>query len=397
MKCLSYFIKQLFSTMTTKFMLLLLLSASGQYVAAQSRTPSKPNQVATKSKVNNLTKKAPIIDAKAPKMGETLAVLEDFPSVQLPATPSRQVPKAYSQPTTTQTSNTSNNGKGMTTTTNVRTTTQRNPNGSSTMTVTTYNVKKSYEPNRAQQVKKTVIVPNTPTVYASTTPVPTTVRVKNNTVLPKNNTAPTTVRTAIHSPNTTSTASAFSELQRSAANTGVYANYLSAEEKKVLQLINLARTDGSLFLKEYADKYIAANPVFKNNKFAQSLYVDLRKAKALPALTPNEKLFRSAKAHATDIGSKGLKGHNSSSGESFNKRIPKFLSSYLGYGENISYGHDNNNALAVVMLLLIDNNNPDYGHRKNILSPSFESIGASIQQHKTYGYLCVQDFGTAVQ
>ena len=224
-------------------------------------------------------------------------------------------------------------------------------------------------------------------------------RVKNNNVAtaPKTNVAPTTVRTAIRTTAPAAAAIAFSESQRSAANTGVYANYLSAEEKKVLQLINLARTDGNLFLKEYADKFIAANPIFKNNKFAQSLYTDLRKAKGLPALTPNEKLFRSAKAHALDIGTKGLKGHNSSSGESFNKRIPKFLSTYMGFGENISYGTDNNNALPIVMLLLIDNNNPDYGHRKNILSPSFETIGTSIQQHKAYGYLCVQDFGIGVQ
>jgi uncharacterized protein YkwD len=410
MKLLSYFIKQLFFNMTTRLPLLLLLSVAAQ-ASAQSRTTTVPQQrITTPSKpsspktyASNIPKKMPAIDAKTPKIGETLAVLEDFPAVQLPATPTKRPATTYQQQPkpSNQYSTSTKNGV----TTNVKTTTQRSANGSSTMTITTYSGQKTYEPTaqRKPPVTKTVVVPNsgkTVTTYAASTPQ-TTVRVKNtaptNAKMPVN-AAPTTVRTSLRTPiATTSGATAFSESQRAAANTGAYANYLTSEEKKVLQLINLARTDGNLFLKEYADKYIASNPVFKNNKFAQSLYVDLRKAKGLPPLTPNEKLYRSAKAHATDIGAKGMKGHDSSNGDNFNKRIPRFLSSYSGFGENISYGTDNNTALPIVMLLLIDNNNADYGHRKNILSPSFESIGAAIQQHKTYGFVCVQDFGTGVQ
>ena len=405
MKLLSYFIKQLFFHMTTRFSLLVLLSVAGQHAAAQSRPTTVPSKSSLpKTYASNIPKKAPAIEAKTPKIGETLAVLDDFPVVQLPETPTKRTATTYQPQPKTATKYSTNTKNGITA--NVRTTTQRSANGSSTMTITTYSGQKTYEPTvqRKPPVTKTVVVPNhgkTVTTYAASTPQTTTVRVKNG--MPTNakmpvNTAPTTVRTALRTPiATTSGATAFSESQRAAANTGAYANYLTSEEKKVLQLINLARTDGNLFLKEYADKFIAGNPIFKGNKFAQSLYVDLRKAKGLPPLTPNEKLYRSAKAHATDIGTKGMKGHDSSNGDNFNKRIPKFLSSYSGFGENISYGTDNNTALPIVMLLLIDNNNADYGHRKNILSPSFESIGAAIQQHKAFGYVCVQDFGTDVQ
>ena len=54
-------------------------------------------------------------------------------------------------------------------------------------------------------------------------------------------------------------ATSFSDIQRSAANTGSTAAYLSPEEKKVLLLINLVRADGGTFLKEYVDKYIKTN------------------------------------------------------------------------------------------------------------------------------------------
>ena len=111
----------------------------------------------------------------------------------------------------------------------------------------------------------------------------------------------------------------FSDKQRAEANTAANITYMSPEEKKVLLLINLARMDGSAFLKEYADYYITRVLFFQNNKYAQSLYQDLRRVKGLPPLTPSRFLAASSKAHAQDIGSKGMRGHTSSSGLSYDK------------------------------------------------------------------------------
>ncbi len=208
---------------------------------------------------------------------------------------------------------------------------------------------------------------------------------------------PSVPKSTVNIPKSTDNAMAFTDLQRTAASTGNSAAYLSTEEKKVLQLINLVRTDGSVFLKEYVDKYIKMNVAFQNNPFAQSLYNDLKKIKGLPPLRPNMKLCNSARAHAQDIGQKGMRGHQSSNGMKFDTRLARYVGSYRGLGENISYGTNHNTAVPVVLELLIDNNNKDYGHRRNILSPSFETIGISIQTHSKYGFTCVQDFGTGVE
>lgn len=247
---------------------------------------------------------------------------------------------------------------------------------------------------------------------AKTTPANTNISPKaTKTVLPKVPVTVTTVKTvapkvapsvvATNAPKTpkitAASAATFSAAQRALANTGGEAAYLSVEERKVLLLINLARADGSVFLKEYVDKYIRSNAAFQNNSFAKSLYNDLSAVKGLPPLRPNMKLCNSARAHAEDIGKKGIKGHQSSNGMKFDTRVMRYVGSYRGLGENISYGATHNAALPIVLELLIDNNNKDYGHRRNILSPSFETVGVSIQQHTKYGFTCVQDFGAGIE
>ena len=190
----------------------------------------------------------------------------------------------------------------------------------------------------------------------------------------------------------------FTTTQLAAANTGLSAPYLRANEREVLQLINLARADGNLFLKQYGDRYIAATPAFQHNRYAQSLYTDLRRIKGLPPLQPSFKLAKSATAHAQDIGTHGLQSHTSSNGCKYDQRISRFIGSpYVALGENISYGKDHNQALPIVMNLLIDNNNEALGHRRNILSPTFESIGIAIQAHQKHGFTCVQDYAAGIE
>jgi uncharacterized protein YkwD len=67
------------------------------------------------------------------------------------------------------------------------------------------------------------------------------------------------------------------------------------------------------------------------------------------------------------------------------------MKKYTEVGENIYYGPYT--PLEIVIQLLIDDGIEDLGHRKNLLSPKFNSIGVAIKPHKTYEYNCVMGFG----
>ncbi len=318
----------------------------------------------------------------APKNGTVLATVSVNPqNNRIPVNAPNQNITRTSERISTQTGQDAN---GRTTTKTTKTVTTVRPDGIKQVS-TSYNTRVS---SMSSTDKTTAIKKNT-------APVATVKNKPSAPVTVTTKTTPATKNTAM--PKSVEGAAAFSAAQRTAANTGNDAAYLSAEEKRVLLLVNLARADGAVFCKEYVDKYIRSNPAFQNNVFAQSLYTDLKKVKGLPPLRPSMKLCNSARAHAQDIGQKGMKGHQSSNGMKFDTRVARYVGSYRGLGENISYGTAHNNAMPIVLELLIDNNNKDYGHRRNILSPSFETLGISIQPHTKYGYTCVQDFGAGIE
>jgi uncharacterized protein YkwD len=59
-------------------------------------------------------------------------------------------------------------------------------------------------------------------------------------------------------------------------------------------------------------------------------------------------------------------------------------------GENIFYGESE--ARLIVMHLVIDDGNPDRGHRKNLLDKDFRLAGVSIGTHPKWKHFCVMDF-----
>ena len=326
-----------------------------------------------------------------PKTGTVLATVSVSPQKQrVPVIVSNPVGAARSEERVSTQTYRESDGRSATRTTKTITTTQAD---GSQRIATSYStrVNMSSGPAKTSPTNTNISPKVTKTVVPKIPVTVTTVK----TVAPK--AVASTTPTSAPKTTTGALATMFSASQRASANTGGEAAYLSAEEKKVLLLINLACADGSLFLKEYVDKYIRSNTAFQNNSFAKSLYNDLSTVKGLPPLRPNMKLCNSARAHAQDIGKKGIKGHQSSNGMKFDTRVMRYVGSYRGLGENISYGATHNAALPIVLELLIDNNNKDYGHRRNILSPSFETIGVSIQQHTKYGFTCVQDFGAGIE
>lgn len=172
------------------------------------------------------------------------------------------------------------------------------------------------------------------------------------------------------------------------ANTGVSANYLTNEEKKVLLLVNLARLDGKAFIKNVLDPFVEETKP-TNNSYLKSLYVDLRNTSGLQTLASHKKLSEGTAYHANDMGKKGDTGHDSSDGTDCFVRIKRFYKG--GYmAENCSYGYGD--ALNIVMQLLIDDGVSSKGHRFNILGKPYKQIGISIRPHKVYTYNCVMDF-----
>ncbi len=173
-------------------------------------------------------------------------------------------------------------------------------------------------------------------------------------------------------------------------NTGSATAYLAEEEKKVILFMNMARHNGSLFAETFLESYIEVNDL-ENSSYLRSLFRDLKKVSGLQPLLPEEDLTAAAQGHATKSGKKGRVGH-----QDFNKRFDPLMGNpYSHVGENCSYGYEE--AIDIVITLLIDEGIKDQGHRKNILSDSFNSVGVAIRPHKSYRVNCVMDFGRQIR
>ena len=167
------------------------------------------------------------------------------------------------------------------------------------------------------------------------------------------------------------------------ANTVSSIDYMSAEEKKVIHILNLMRLNPQLFLKTVVMKYpsLSMYPSLETSPYFISLVSTLENQKPLPLLFPNQKCFTSADCHAITSGRKGYVGHE--------RQLEECKTKQFFSGECCSYGY--NNAIDIVLTLLIDKGVPGLGHRINLLS-NYKTCGVSIQPHKKYVYNAVIDF-----
>lgn len=176
------------------------------------------------------------------------------------------------------------------------------------------------------------------------------------------------------------------ELVRS-LNTGAGTEYLNEEEQKVILFMNMARHDGPLFEETFLRSYIQENSL-ENNSYIRSLQRDLKKTSGLAALIPEKDLTAVAQEHALKTGEKGSTGH----GNFKNRFDPLLGNPYTQVGENCSYGYEQ--AIDIVISLLIDEGIKGLGHRKNILSTEFNSVGVALRPHRKFRINCVMDFGS---
>jgi uncharacterized protein YkwD len=166
---------------------------------------------------------------------------------------------------------------------------------------------------------------------------------------------------------------------------------LSTKEQEFFYWNNLMRKSPAGFaetvLKEFLQQFPEAN-----SGDSRSLIADLKQAPGtLPVLLPDQGLIKMASTHATDLKKRGgIISHSSASGKGFVERI-KEAGNYRCGAENVFSGSPE--ALEALILLLIDKGVRDKGHRKNLLSPSFNLMGASLMEVATSKMVLVQDFG----
>jgi uncharacterized protein YkwD len=158
------------------------------------------------------------------------------------------------------------------------------------------------------------------------------------------------------------------------------------KSNNVVFYTNMARVDGALFVETVLKPYLELVGDTAFSPYLQSLITTLNSKKNQEPLKHNLWLEMMAKSYATSAGRKGVVGHNR-----FDQRFQLLISLQKAVGENCSYGKSA--PIEVVVQLLIDEDVPNLGHRRNILSNTFKKIGVGFAPHKSFLSInCVQNF-----
>lgn len=165
-------------------------------------------------------------------------------------------------------------------------------------------------------------------------------------------------------------------------NTASTASYMSKEEKDVIWVLNMARTNPQLFCATVVKKYAAysLNDELEATTWYKSLVRTMTTMKPVNLLEPSQECYNSAQCHAYNSGIKGYEGH---------ERQGSCSAKEFYNGECCDYSNDK--AIDIVMSLLIDEDVPSLGHREICFTP-YKSVGVSIQPHKKWVTNAVLDF-----
>ena len=162
-------------------------------------------------------------------------------------------------------------------------------------------------------------------------------------------------------------------------------NFLSLQEKQILDEINFARAKPSEYLKlllEFRGNYKGKEIHFPDGRILVTnegvAALDdainfLRSVKPAPLLEVREGMIQAARIHATDLVSNNRSGHQGSDGSKPQDRFSRYGTWNNTVGENIVY--DSRNSRSDVILMLIDDGTANRGHRKNLFKGDFGVIG----------------------
>lgn len=119
----------------------------------------------------------------------------------------------------------------------------------------------------------------------------------------------------------------------------------------------------------------------------------LEKQKTIPEFQESTGLYLAAKDHVRDIGINGLASHEGTDGSRMCDRIEKYGEWQISIAENI--GFDDSKARDIVLNMFIDDGNNSRGHRRNIFSEDFRSIGVACGPHRDYKHATVINFAVS--
>lgn len=124
------------------------------------------------------------------------------------------------------------------------------------------------------------------------------------------------------------------------------------------------------------------NSAFENELIA--LVNKERASRNLQTLTADDTLTKIGRGHSADMFTRGYFAHNTPEGKNVSDRALEKNYSFLVIGENLAYAP----SVALAHKGLMDSQ----GHRANILSPDFSSIGIGIMDGGVYGLMVTQVF-----
>ncbi len=177
---------------------------------------------------------------------------------------------------------------------------------------------------------------------------------------------------------------------------------LSPLEQGVIDEMNLVRMNPIAYadLLEKTRKYYKGNrlelpgqiPLITNEgvRAVEEAIRFLRSTSPLPPFSASAGMSRAAKDHANDQGPSGAIGHEDNDGSTSESRLNRYGSWGCQLAENISYGPKT--ARDVVTQLIIDDGQPDRGHRANIFNPDLQVTGAGCGTHAQYSVMCTIPF-----
>jgi hypothetical protein len=165
-------------------------------------------------------------------------------------------------------------------------------------------------------------------------------------------------------------------------NTAAKASYLTAEEKELIWILNMARANPEQFAMTVVKPYSERHGIDMDSKqYYKTLMKQMLSIAPLSILQPDKTAFISAECHAVSGGKSGYVGHSRQSAQC--KKVQKYN------GECCSYGvHE---PVGIIVTLLVDEDVPSLGHRMICLG-DYTKVATAIRPHKGYDINAVLDF-----
>ncbi|MFZ9660375.1 MAG: CAP domain-containing protein [Chitinophagaceae bacterium] len=150
---------------------------------------------------------------------------------------------------------------------------------------------------------------------------------------------------------------------------------LNEEQRQMIYWVNVLRSNPKRFQQVYIDSFLRQYPKL-NLPEAKTLKNILFDLDPLPLLAPSLQYSRISQKQADHLQSELVISHNDHRGHDFPERMR--MEGVQCAAENIA--SVKGNALVAVIVLLLDINLPGAGHRVNLLSQKYQSLGVGVAQ-----------------